>query len=89
MLPLPLRRRHGDVFGLDAAVVFGNLLGPGVIGAQAFPELVAVTPARGEFLRAVEKAAAVDIAVDIEIEEIQQLLRVIGGFLSFHMNVPF
>ena len=49
---------------------------------------VAVKPPTANFLRAVQKRAAVDIAVNVVIEQIEQFLRVVGCFLSFHESAP-
>ena len=87
MVPLPLRRGHGRRLGLDALVVLGDLLRPGVVGAEALPDRRGGQAADGELLRAIQEFAAVDVAVDILVEQVEQLLRVIGRFLSFHRKL--
>ena len=44
--------------------------------------------ADGELLGAIEEVAAADVAVLVLVKQIQQLLRVIGRFLSFHGLTP-
>ena len=87
MLLVALGRGDGDVLGLDAAVVFGHLLRPGVIGTEALPDRGSGQAADGEFLRAIQECAAVDIAVHVAVKKVQQLLRKIGRFLSFHVEL--
>ncbi len=84
-----LRRGNGHVFGLDAVVVFGNLLGPGVVGTQALEDRRGGEAADGEFLRAIQKVAALDVAMDIEIEEVEQLLREVRRFFALHGGDSF
>ena len=43
-------RRHGFVAGLQTLVVFGDLFGKGVVGAQAFPNRSGGEPTHGKFL---------------------------------------
>src|SRR5690242_17603855 len=83
-IPVSLWRVDRDVLRLDSRVGLGDLLGPCVIVPKAFPDRGSGHARRGEFLGAIEEAPAVDIAVDIKVEKVQQLLWVIRCFLSFH-----
>ncbi len=85
---IALRRRDGRVFRLDAGVVLRDLLGPGVVRAQAFPDGRSGHAADGEFLRALQEAPAVEFPVDVLVKQIQQFLRIIGGFLALHPLAP-
>ncbi len=49
---------------------------------------VAVRPPTANFLRRFQEIAPVHVAVDVAIKQIQQLLRKIAGFLSFHTSIP-
>ncbi len=84
MVPLPFGDGTVAILGLDALVVFGDLLRPGVVGAQALPNGGGGHAADGELLGAIQEIAPGDIAVDVAVEEVQQFLRVIGCFLAFH-----
>ena len=44
--------------------------------------------ADGELLGAIEEVAAGDVAVLVLVKQIQQFLRVVGRFLSFHGTSP-
>ena len=79
-----LRRRNRHIFGFDAVVVFGNLLGPRVVRTQALEDRRNGEPARGEFLGAIQKVTAHDVAMDVAIEQVEQLLREVRRFLAFH-----
>ena len=81
---IAIRRLDGYIFGLNAAVVFGNLLGPGVVGTQALKDRGDGEAAGGEFLGAIHEVAASNVAVNVEVEKIEQLLREVGRFLAFH-----
>jgi len=59
---------HGLVPGLDTAVVFGDLLRPGVIRAQALPYRRCRHAAGRELFRAIQEFAASDIAVNVTVE---------------------
>src|SRR5262249_37303323 len=79
-----LRRGDRLVIGPDALVVLRHLLSPGVVGLQALPDRRDRQPADGELADPIEKRSAIDLAVLVFVEDVQQLLRVIGRFLSFH-----
>ena len=63
----------------------GTCCGPGVIGAQALPDGGGGDAADGEFLGAVQEVAAVDVAVDVPVEQVEQFLREVRGFFAFHL----
>src|SRR5438445_7881086 len=66
--PIALWRRYGLVPGLDAAVVFGDLLRPGVTGAQALPYRRCRHAAGRELFRSIQEFTASDIAVNVTVE---------------------
>ena len=86
MAPLCWRGDGNDLY-LDPAVVFGDLLGPGIVRAQALKESANRQAADGEFLGPFEKSPAINVAVDIKIKQVQQFLREITRLLAFH-TVP-
>src|SRR5437879_6301496 len=81
-----LGRGHGGIFGLDSAVVFGNLLRPSVIRAKALPYCCRGYAADSELLRAIQEFAPFDIAVNVTVKQVQQFLREIGSSFSFHLR---
>ena len=87
-LAVALRGRHGHHLDLDALVVFGHLLRPGVIGTEGLQDPEGGQAADGELLRAFQESAAVDIAMDIFIEKIEYFLRKIAGLHAVHMQLP-
>src|ERR1019366_8494652 len=79
-----IRRRHGDVLGLEPLVVGRDLLRERVVGPEALPKSQGGYAADRELLRAIEECTAVDLAVNVTVEQVQQLLRIIRRFFSFH-----
>src|SRR5207237_10539724 len=77
----------GDL-GLDPLVVLGHLLRPGVIRTEAFKQRSNGHAANCEPLGAIEEGAAIDIAMHVLVEQIQQFLWVIGGFLTLQGESP-
>src|SRR5581483_6981215 len=65
-------------------VVLLDLLGPRVVRAQALPEGDRGQAADRELLRAIEELAPCDVAVLVLVEEVQQLLGIIGRLLPLH-----
>ena len=65
-------------------VVFRDLLRPCVIGPQRFEEAGHGEPADRELRRAVEERAPIDVAVHVQMEEVEKLLRKVGRLLSLH-----
>src|ERR1700680_326078 len=84
-----LWRGYRRVLGLDTAVVLGDLLRPRVIRAEALPDGRGSHAAYRELFRAIQEFAAVDIAVNVTVKEVQQLLREIRGFLPVHVKGSF
>jgi len=78
------RRLHGDPLGPDARVVGGDLLRPRVVRPQRLEQHRRRHAADGEGFRAVEERPAVDVAVLVEVEQIEQFLRKLGGLPAFH-----
>jgi hypothetical protein len=76
------------ILGLDSAVVFGDLLRPGILGRRLSNIAVAVKPPTANFSRRPEFAAA-DIAVNVTVKEVQQVLWKILRFHPFHAAWPF
>jgi hypothetical protein len=77
-------RRVAHHLGLDALVVFGDLLPQRKIGAQGGQQRRCGHAGRGEFLGAFQKTPPVQGAVHIGIKQNQQfLVKVLGG-LAFH-----
>ena len=89
MEPLPCGDCTVAYSVLNALVVLGNLLRPGVVRLQAFEEPGDRHSADGELAGAVEERAAIDVAVHVEVEEIEQLLRKVRGLPSFHGFAPW
>ncbi len=79
-----LRGRHGDDLGLDALVVLRHLLRPRVVRPQHFKQGRGRHAADGKLLRALQKIAALNLAVDILVEQVEQFLRKVAGFHPFH-----
>jgi hypothetical protein len=84
MLPLPSGDGTVTVSVVIRCVVFLDLLRPCVVRLQALVERQRRHAADGVLLGAVEKVTARDLAMLVLVEEIQQLLRVVRRFLSFH-----
>ncbi len=67
---------------------FGDLLRPRVIGPQRFEEPGHRQPADRELRRAVEERAPIDVAVHVQMEKVEKLLRKVGRLLSLHGAAP-
>src|SRR5262249_35719638 len=76
--------RNARGFGFDPLVVLRNLLGPGIVRPQALEDRGDRESANGELPRAIEEFAPADVAVLVFVKQIEEFLRVIRGFLSFH-----
>jgi hypothetical protein len=76
------------VFRLDAFVVRRNLYGPSIIRSGHLEKCCRGHTADGKFLRTIQKLAAVDPAMRVSVEQVQELLREIRCFLSFHIYAP-
>ena len=83
-----LRRLHRHHLGLDPRVVFRDLLGQGVVRLHFRENRRGGQAADGELAGPLQKRPPVDVAVLVLVKEVQQLLRVVRGFLSFHENAP-
>jgi hypothetical protein len=86
MLPLPCGDWTVAYSVLISAVVFGDLLRPGVIRPEALPYRGSSQAADSVLFRSFQEVTAVDIAMHVTVKEVQQLLREIGGVLSFHVK---
>ena len=85
MLPLPCGDGTVSYFRLDPRVVLRHLLRPRVVRPQAFEDAPPRSARRPRTSCARSRnVAAVDVAVLVLVEEIEQLLRIIGRLLSFH-----
>ena len=88
MFPFPC----GDGTVADSVLIrlsfSGTCMRPGVIRPQHLEQRRRREPADGEFLRAVAEIAAINVAVHVTVEEIEQFLRKIGRLLSFHRSAP-
>ena len=67
-----------------ALAVLGDLLRPGIIGRQALQDRDGGQPADRELRGAVQKGAAVDLAVLVLVEDVEQLLRVVRRLFALH-----
>jgi len=65
-------------------VVFRNLSCPGVIGAESLENSRYGEAANRELFRAFQEIAAGEVAMDVKVEEVEQLLREIGRFFPLH-----
>jgi hypothetical protein len=65
-----LRRGHLDVFGANPFVVFCDLLAHCVIRRQCVDDHAGREAADGKLLRAAEEGAAIDLAVDVFVVEL-------------------
>ena len=86
-LPLAPGRRVLDHAGLEALVVLRDLLGLGEARAERIEEHRGGHAADGVLGRALEEAAAVDVAVHVLVEEVQEFLVEIGRGLAIHVGV--
>ena len=80
----PRRRGVLDVLGREPRVVLRNLLGLGEPGAQGVEQHGGGDAAHGELGRALEEAATVEGAVDVGVEQDQQLGVEVLGSLQVH-----
>ena len=72
--PGALGRGILGVFGLDAFVVLGHLLGEGVVRSERFEQRGDGDPADGEARGAFEESASVHPAVGVVVVEIEEFL---------------
>src|SRR5258708_5331121 len=79
-------RLNGGDFGLDSAVVFGNLLRPGVMGPQALPNRHGGHASNGELLRSGEEFAPIYLTMNVGVEKVEKLLRIFAGGFTFHVR---
>jgi hypothetical protein len=73
-----------DVFGREAGVVLRNLLGLGEPGVQGIEQHGGGDTTHGEPGRAVDEPATIEGAVDVGVEQDQQLGVEVLGFLEVH-----
>src|SRR6202171_3817331 len=82
-----LRRLVSQVFGLDASVVFGDLLRESIVRPQALQHCRRGEAAYRVFSGTIQKIAAADPAVNVTIEELENLRRKIAGLRSEERRV--
>ncbi len=80
------RRLHDFVAHFNAFVIRRYLLRPGVVGCQALENRRDGQAAGRKLAKTIKESTAVDVAVLVFVKQIQQLLRIIGCFLSFHSS---
>jgi hypothetical protein len=68
---IALRRLNGGRLGLDPLVVFGDLLSPGVVWPETLKDGHRGKTADREFLSALQESAAVDVAVNVAVQQVQ------------------
>jgi hypothetical protein len=81
---VPLRRRDDDSLRPDPPVVGLNLDRPGVVGFEHLKKRRGRGACGRECLRPFQEGAAAHATIDIEVEEIEKLLRKVRRFLPFH-----
>jgi hypothetical protein len=84
-LPLALGRLVLDSARLEAAIVARDLLGLGEARAQRLEEHRGGHSADRELGRLLEETAAIDVAVHVLVEEVEELLIEIGWGLPTHV----
>jgi len=84
MVPLPFG--DGAVCGLDldAGVAFRNLYRPCVIRPQHLEQGGRGHASDRELFCAVKKFTAMNFAVHVEVEQVEEFLGEVGCFFSFH-----
>ena len=82
----PLRRIELEVFGLQPLVVLRHDLRLGEPGVQGIEQHGGGHAADRELRGAIEKAAAVDVAVHVGVEQDQQVLVEVFCGLAFHLR---
>src|SRR4029079_4164712 len=83
-----LRRRNRDVTRLDPLVGLRDLLGEGVVGHQHVGDGAGREAGDGQLADAVEKLAAFDFTMNVEVIEFDGFLWQLGARL-FHGPAPF
>jgi hypothetical protein len=81
-----LWRRYGRIFRLDLLVVLGDLLCQSVIRPETFPDGHRRQAAYGILLCGIQEFTAAELAVNVTIKYVQQLLRKIGRFFLFNIK---
>jgi hypothetical protein len=84
-----LRRGIGQIFGLDARVIFGDLLRKGIVGPQALQHRGGCEAAYREFCGAIQKITAADHAVNVTIKQLENFWREIAGLFPFHSSYSY
>ena len=82
-----LRRRHGDVAGLDPIVGLRHLLRRDVVRHQRLDDRGDRQTGDGKSFHAVQEVAAADFAVNVAVVELDGLVRQLGSF-GLHGRAP-
>src|SRR5215469_493450 len=81
---ITLGRGNTFISGKKPFIILRDLLGKSVIRAQTFPDTQRREPTNRVFLRRIEEGAPGDLTMHVTIKQVEEFLRKISRFLSFH-----